>query len=40
MAEFQNNLSYESWNQGFDGGDVNEIFNSFLTLSVRPAFKP
>ena len=30
MAEFQNILSYESWDQVFDGNDVNKIFNSFL----------
>jgi len=30
MAEFQNSLSYESWDQVFGGNDVNKIFNSFL----------
>jgi hypothetical protein len=33
MAEFQNSLSYESWDQVFDGNDVNEIFNVFLALT-------
>ena len=30
IAEFQNSLSYESWEQVFDGNDVNKMFNSFL----------
>jgi len=30
IADFQCNLSYETWEQLFDGNDVNEIFNSFL----------
>jgi len=30
MAEFHNSLSHESWDQLFDGDDVNKIFNSFL----------
>jgi len=33
MAEFQNSLSYESWDQVFDGDDVNKIFNSLWTLT-------
>jgi len=35
VAEFQNSLSYESWDQDFDGGDVNKICNSFLNTYVR-----
>jgi len=35
MAEFQNNLSYESWDQVFDGNDVNKTFNSFLNTYLR-----
>jgi hypothetical protein len=35
MAEFQNSLSYESWDQVFDGNDVNKIFNSFLNTYLR-----
>jgi len=35
MAEFQNSLSYESWDQVFDGSDVNKIFNSFLNSYLR-----
>jgi hypothetical protein len=35
MAEFQNNLSYESWEQVFDSNDVNEMFNSFLNTYLR-----
>ena len=35
MAEFQNSLSYESWDQVFDGDDVNKIFNSFLNTYLR-----
>jgi hypothetical protein len=30
MAEFQNSLSYESWDQVFDGNDVNKIVSSFF----------
>jgi hypothetical protein len=29
------NLSYETWEQVFDGDDVNEIFNSFLNTFPR-----
>jgi hypothetical protein len=29
------NLSYETWEQVFDGNDVNEIFNSFLNTLLR-----
>ena len=29
------NLSYETWEQVFDGNDVNEIFNSFLNTFLR-----
>jgi hypothetical protein len=35
MAEFQNSLSYESWDQVFDGNDVNKIFNCFLNTYLR-----
>jgi len=35
MAEIQNSLSYESWDQVFDGYDVNKIFNSFLNTYLR-----
>jgi len=35
MAELQNSLSYESWDQVFDGNDVNKIFNSFLNTYLR-----
>jgi len=29
IADIQFNLSHETWEQVFDGKDVNEIFNSF-----------
>jgi len=29
IADIQFNLSHETWEQVFDGNDVNEIFNSF-----------
>jgi hypothetical protein len=29
IAEFQFKLSYETWEQEFDGNYVNEIFNTF-----------
>jgi len=29
IADIQLNLSHETWEQVFDGNDVNEIFNSF-----------
>ena len=35
MAEFQNSLSCESWDQVFGGNDVNKIFNSFLNNYLR-----
>ena len=35
MAEFQNSQSYESWDEVFDGNDVNKIFNSFLNTYLR-----
>jgi hypothetical protein len=35
MAEFQNSQSFESWDQVFDGNDVNKIFNSFLNAYLR-----
>ena len=42
MAEFQNNLSYESWDQVSDSNNVNKIFNSFLNtyLSIFYASFP
>ena len=30
ISEFQLNLSYESWDNVFDGDDVDTIFNNFL----------
>jgi len=38
MADFQLKLSHESWEQVFDGNDVNEIFNSFLNIFLRIYF--
>jgi len=35
MAEFQNSLSYELWDEVFEGNDVNKIFNSFLNTYLR-----
>jgi hypothetical protein len=35
MAEFQNTLNYESWDQVFDGTDVNKVLNSFLNTYLR-----
>jgi hypothetical protein len=35
MAEFQNSLSYESWDQVLDGNDVNKIFNSLFNTYLR-----
>jgi hypothetical protein len=35
MVEFQNNSSYESWEQVFDSNNVNEMFNSFLNTYLR-----
>ena len=35
MAEFQNGLSYESWDNVFDCNDVNKIFNSCLNTYLR-----
>ena len=35
MTEFQNSLSYESWDQVFDGNDVNKTLNSFLNTYLR-----
>jgi len=35
MTEFQNSVSYELWDQVFDGNDVNKIFNSFLNTYLR-----
>jgi len=32
IAYFKLKLSYESWEQVFDGDDVNNIFNSFLNI--------
>jgi hypothetical protein len=35
IAGFQLNLSYEMWQQEFNGNDVNEICNSLLNTSLR-----
>ena len=35
LAEFQKSLSYESWDQVFDGNDDNKIFNFFLNTYLR-----
>jgi len=35
MAESQNSLNYESWDQVFDGTDVNKVLNSFLNTYLR-----
>ena len=35
IADFQSNLSYETWEHVFDGYDVNEIFNTFLNTFLR-----
>jgi hypothetical protein len=35
IADFQLNLSYETWRQEFDGNDVNEICNTFLNAFLR-----
>jgi len=35
MAESQNSLKYESWDQVFDGTDVNKVLNSFLNTYLR-----
>jgi len=40
MAEFQNSLTYESWDQVFDSNDVNNIFNSFLNTYLRIFYAP
>jgi hypothetical protein len=34
MAEFQNSLSYDTWDQVFDGNDVNKIFNPSATEGI------
>jgi len=33
IADFHLKLSHETWEQIFDGNDVNKIFNSFLNFS-------
>ena len=38
IAYFQLKLSYETWEQEFDGSDVNKIFNSFLNTFLRIYF--
>ena len=35
IADFQLKLSHETWEQVFDGYDVNKIFNSFLNIFPR-----
>jgi len=35
IADIQLNLSHETWEQVFDGNDINEIFNSFLNTFLR-----
>jgi len=35
VADFQWKLSHETWEQLFDGNDVNKIFNSFLNIFLR-----
>jgi hypothetical protein len=34
-AEFMVQLNYESWDEIFEGKDVNLIFNSFLNIYLR-----
>ena len=38
MAEFRNSLSCESWDQVFDGYNVNKMSNSFLNTYLRIFF--
>jgi hypothetical protein len=35
VADFQLNLSHETWEEVFDGNDLNKIFNSFLNIFIR-----
>ena len=35
ISEFQLNLSYESWDNVFNGDDVDIIFNNFLNTYLR-----
>jgi hypothetical protein len=35
IADIQLKLSHETWEQVFDGNDVNKIFNSFLNICLR-----
>jgi len=35
MLEFQLNLSYESWDNVFNGDDVDTVFNNFLNTYLR-----
>jgi hypothetical protein len=35
IADFRLKLSHETWEQLFDGNDVNKIFNSFLNIFLR-----
>jgi len=35
IADFQLKLSHETWEQVFDGNDVNKIFNPFLNIFLR-----
>jgi len=35
ISEFQLNLSYESWDNVFNGDDVDTVFNNFLNTYLR-----
>ena len=35
IADFEFKLSHETWEQVFDGHDVNKILNSFLNIFLR-----
>ena len=35
ILEFQVNLSYESWDNVFNGDDVDTVFNNFLNTYLR-----
>ena len=35
IAYFKLKLSYDLWEQVFDGDDINKIFNSFLNIFLR-----
>ena len=40
ISEFQLNLSYESWDNVFNGDDVDTIFNNFLNTYLRIFYHP